>query len=242
MKRFLVHELPQSGEVSFPKEEAQHAVQVLRVQNGEVIEVLNGSGQGWLARARVEGKSCRAVKISQVDASEERAQVAPLELVIGIPKADSMEWILEKATELGIRKVTPLQCAHSVVKLERKGTDAFVERWKKITDQSLKQSGRLTRLELASPISVEEWARTPPSIPIFWAHERERMKSQRLESVRALPAALLVGPEGGFSDREIALLERTPGIVPVSLGPWILRTETAAIFGLSQLLTPRIPA
>jgi 16S rRNA (uracil1498-N3)-methyltransferase len=242
MKRFLVPELPVSGEVVFPKEESQHAVQVLRVQDGETIEVLSGAGTGWLAKARIEGKNCRAEKISEVAAREERAQVAPLELILGIPKADSMEWILEKATELGIWKVTPLQCAHSVVKLERKGADAFLERWKKISDQALKQSGRLTRMVIAAPVTLEEWSRTPPTVPIFWAHERSHLKSPRLESVRTLPAALLIGPEGGFSDREIALLERTTGILPVSLGSWILRTETASIYGLSQLLTPRIPA
>ena len=242
MKRFLVPALPKNGEVAFPKEEAQHAVQVLRVQDGETVEVLDGAGGAWLAKALIEGKNCRAQKISDVEAHEARAQVTPLELILGIPKADSMEWILEKATELGVQRVTPLQCAHSVVKLERKGADAFLERWKKISDQSLKQSGRLTRLEISPPISLEEWSRTPPPVPIFWAHEREHLKSVRLDSVRKLPAALLIGPEGGFSDREIALLERTTGIIPVSLGSWILRTETAAVFGLSQLLTPRIPA
>jgi 16S rRNA (uracil1498-N3)-methyltransferase len=242
MKRFLVPQLPESQQVALPKEEAQHAIQVLRVQEGEKIEILDGQGKGWLARVHLEGKNCIAHQISAVESQLERAQVAALELVIGIPKSDSMEWILEKATELGIRKVTPLQCAHSVVKLERRGAPAFMERWRKISDQALKQCGRLTRLEISSPIPLEEWSRSPPELPIFWAHERERAKSQSLDRVRTLPAALLIGPEGGFSEREIALLERTPRLTPVSLGPLVLRTETAALFGLSQLLTPRITA
>ena len=140
--------------------------------------------------------------------------------------------------------------AHTIVQMDRKGPEAFRERWQKIADQALKQCGRLERLEVRAPVSLETLIAAPVGREgqRIWCDEAGREEAppllQWLEGSRSrqfAPLHLLIGPEGGWSALERELLSREMAqeersrLVTTSLGPLILRAETAAIFAMSLL-------
>ena len=172
----------------------------------------------------------------------------PIHLKMSIIKGEAMEWVVEKAVELGVRSLTPIETEFTVVKIHKKGADAFQERWQRIADQSLKQCGRLDRMEVRAPLSFESLLTEPGSL--YWLDETLASDSDQGPHLsRVLSAhdadgkesALLVGPEGGLSANERGrLLQLTvsgkKAIKRVHLGSLILRAETAAMLGISLLI------
>jgi 16S rRNA (uracil1498-N3)-methyltransferase len=249
MKRLLCPRLPSPGKpVELSSDEARHALQVLRLRNGERIEAMDGKGSATIATLRLrEGKT---VWLEKSDSAQESQtpplsigqQVVPLTLEVAILKGDAMEWVIEKSVELGAKRISPLITAHGVVKIDRKGPEAFLNRWRKIADQSLKQCGRLTAIEIDPPRDLgTALAQTPATVqePRFWCDEASRedaplflvqlqKQSSSIQRIR-----LLVGPEGGWSARERELLSKSAHTYAVSLGPLVLRAETASISALS---------
>jgi len=165
-----------------------------------------------------------------------------------------MEWIVEKAVELGVQRLIPVVTNHTVVQMKKKGPKAFQERWQKIADQALKQCGRLHRLEVDLPIPLEDvLSQRPPTSKMtrLWCDETSTGESPYLLNwllTHPLPPSgtihLLIGPEGGWSSQEKSLLTQEvsishPGLqvecYRIDLGPQILRAETAAVFGASLL-------
>lgn len=251
MKRVLSPALPKPGKsVELGKSEALHLTRVLRLRNGDLVEAIDGHGQAVEAILRVRGE--HVALIAKSDGTENRRQTAhgeviPAILEISILKGEAMEWVIEKAVELGALKVVPVITAHTVVKAGRKSPEDFRERWQRIADQALKQCGRLERLTVEAPTALESlmaqapasqespraWcdeksASEAPSL-LDWLEEVSQGREKRPDSIR-----LLIGPEGGWSQAERELLLRSD-LEPVSLGPLVLRAETAAIFGASLL-------
>lgn len=248
MKRVLCRQIPQPGKsVELSEDEAGHLTKVLRMRNGDRVEAMDGHGLAQLCRLVVRGKTV----LIQADADQASAtaresnpgEVVPLELEMAVLKGDAMEWVVEKAVELGVQTLIPLSTAHSVVQIGKKGPEAFQERWQKIADQALKQCGRLERLKISLPTSLEERLRQDPgnATPRFWCDEAQNREaaslSQALHALETQSSStlvrLLIGPEGGWSELERDLLRISAK--PVSLGPLILRAETAALFGISLI-------
>jgi 16S rRNA (uracil1498-N3)-methyltransferase len=157
-----------------------------------------------------------------------------------------MEWVVEKAVELGVTRLVPVLTAHTVVQMDRKGPEAFRERWQKIADQALKQCGRLESLEVELPIELERLLTTPLEGMRLWCDEQARdsagipsllgwLKSTVMDSSRSMNLHILIGPEGGWSQNERELFHRegSARLAAVGLGPLVLRAETAAIAALS---------
>lgn len=259
MRRLLVDELPSSKKKSIPlnESEARHAVQVLRLRTGDTVEVLDGRGGHAQVKLHVAGEK---VTVEWTEATGSSAslvppdkQTVPCTLEIGILKGDAMEWVIEKAVELGIEAVQPIQTAHSVVQIRQKGADFFQSRWQKVADQSLKQCGRFTRLRVEPPLIFEDWLKSQEirhqnslSFSRLWFdeknHENLPTLSQWIHShlhashAHEIPnLKLLIGPEGGWSEIERTSLIAHKGapITRLSLGPLILRAETAAIYAIS---------
>jgi 16S rRNA (uracil1498-N3)-methyltransferase len=256
MKRILCPQLPKPHRpVTLHDDEANHVVRVLRLRDGDSVEAIDGQGHSAPAILRMHGGPPRlelatAPKDSPHRAAQASARteapgaVVPLTLEMAVLKGDAMEWVVEKAVELGVRTLVPVVTAHTVVQLKAKGPEAFRERWQKIADQALKQCGRLERLEIALPVGLEERVRAEPrsaQSPRYWCDEAagpgaadlpSRLASLRpggFEEVR-----LLIGPEGGWSEEERQWL--APAAERIQLGPLILRAETAAIYGISQIV------
>lgn len=260
MKRVLAPTLPtRERPVFLPESEADHLTRVLRLRDGDVIEALDGHGHAALVTLRIKGGGPR---IEFLEGSEQSAKTTgvhrpgatPVELEMAILKGDAMEWVVEKAVELGVRTLIPTVTAHTVVQIRNKGPEVFRERWQKIADQALKQCGRLDKMEVALPLSLEEVLSLRPATteqPRLWFDEAGKDESAYLENWldqqpwEPLSAVrLLVGPEGGWSAQERDTLlasSRVSTIHRLGLGPWILRGETAALFSIS-LTTARFRA
>ena len=242
MKRVLISQLPtlkQSQEL--PEDEAHHLIHVLRISNGDTLECLNGKGQFSEAKAEFLGKGkVRVVALSDPK-SNPKLLSQPITLEMSILKGDAMEWTIEKAVEIGVRQFVPLQTAHCVVQVDKKGPEAFQERWQKIADQALKQCGRLDRMVIEKPVSLELGMQRKTPIRL-WLDENTRNDSPSLiEALGTVDGATLIqgvsflmGPEGGWSERERDFLARQNSI-RVSAGPWVYRAETAALFAASVI-------
>ena len=248
MKRVLCPSLPRPGHaVELPETEAEHSVRVLRLRDGDTLEAIDGKGYAAKVTLRVKGGPVRVEYLEDPRTLDASTAILPITLEMAILKGDAMEWVIEKAVELGIRTVIPTVTTHTVVQIQNKGPEAFQQRWQKIADQALKQCGRFERLEVALPISLEELLRKHPAKSDtirIWCDEGDRNETPYLMNWLAEKPAdlggdfrLLIGPEGGWSVQERELLGRTPGfgthLVRTSLGPLVLRAETAAIFATS---------
>jgi 16S rRNA (uracil1498-N3)-methyltransferase len=255
LKRILCKQLPVANRPTpLDETEATHATRVLRLKDGDSVEALDGKGHAIVAKLRTRNGPARIefipealtdaeVEISKKDSS---SQLVPIVLEMAVLKGDAMEWVVEKAVELGVTTLVPVLTAHTVVQMDRKGPEAFQERWQKIADQALKQCGRLARLEVKAPIAFAEML-TPPldeNAVRIWCDETEKDSAPSLlhwleesRSKNFSPLHLLIGPEGGWSQNEREILSREQGTkqVTASLGPLVLRAETAAIFSVSIL-------
>lgn len=246
MKRVLTTQLPTSGNsVKLPESEAEHLTRVLRLRDGDVVEALDGHGNSARVTLKIKGGPARIEFLESSQSLHEAGQhIPPIHLEMSILKGDAMEWVIEKAVELGVQKLFPLMTAHTVVQLKNKGPEAFQARWQKIADQALKQCGRLERMEVMTPMMLEDLLVSVPSSadsPRLWFDEAERGSlpylgqwtlTQEWGGLKAVK--LLVGPEGGWSALERELLGAGDNeIVRLGLGPWVLRAETAALFAVS---------
>lgn len=240
MKRVLVPALPEPDRpVELPEDEAHHLVSVLRVRNGERIEALDGKGAKVAADVELAGKGRARIRAAGTVTRDPALRGLPITLEMAVLKGDAMEWTIEKAVELGVGVFIPVLSAHAVVQVDRKGPAFYRERWQKIADQALKQCGRLERMEVREPIELERLLAEKRPLRL-WADEASRAESTHVfEALSRVSAedrvkgvSILIGPEGGWSDGERAFLSRS-GCVSTSLGPWVLRAETAALFATS---------
>ncbi len=257
-KRLLCPQLPRKGIPTILLDtEAHHAIRVLRLRDGDIIEALDGIGHSALTTLRTRGGQPRLEFIHSETSSNTGSQsppflaapFPPLTLEIAALKGDAMEWVIEKSVELGVQCLSPILTDHTVVQMKNKSPEIFQERWQKIADQSLKQCGRLERMQIQTPIPLERLMtqtqeNTAPSIRL-WCDEAKSgeslflpqwLNSRLHTSSDPLLIKILIGPEGGWSTQERLLLEQVTPLSPtlrMSLGPHVLRAETAALFAVS---------
>jgi len=246
-RRVLSEKLPRPGRAEpLPDDEGHHLAKVLRAREGDPLEVLDGRGAAVKARlVRIGGGKLAAEYTATVD-PRGRDRFVPLELGVAILKGEAMEWVIEKCVELGVSRIVPIVSERTVVRIERKGGEAFRERWQRIADQALKQCGRLHRMEVAEPLDLDfrgPATPVPPSSdesPLFLLDEAlqgesDSMLDERIRRIvlpslspRIVPR-IWIGPEGGWTPDEREAIHRRLRAQAVSLGPLILRAETAAI-------------
>lgn len=243
-KRILCDKLPfSSSPAPLSESEAHHATGVLRLRDGDAVTAIDGRGSAISARFYVKGGTARleAAPGAQVERARP-GDVVPLVLEMAVLKGDAMEWVIEKAVELGARAVVPVLTERVVVQMDRKGPEAFCERWNRVAMQSLKQCERLERLEIRAPVALSELVRAGAGEARIFGDERGGAPALAAVSAEVSSGAaareihLMIGPEGGFSPEERELLLRARAR-PASLGPFILRAETAAIAGVSILVS-----
>ncbi|MFA7466850.1 MAG: 16S rRNA (uracil(1498)-N(3))-methyltransferase [Desulfotomaculaceae bacterium] len=239
MARFLIDPGDVQGDtVTVTGEEAHHISRVLRLGPGDIITLLDGKGS--LYQCRIEEKASGTVQCRVLETLPAGGE-PPLRLVLlqGIAKGDKMDTIIQKGTELGASVFVPVHCRRSVVRLDVAKGAARRERWQRIAAGAAKQCRRALVPEVYEPVT---WGNAlnfiPPGAPAFltWEEESGRSLKQELHSRPAPPEVyIMIGPEGGLESDEVDEA-RCRGIVPVSLGPRILRTETAGLAVISMVL------
>jgi 16S rRNA (uracil1498-N3)-methyltransferase len=241
IKRLLSEQLPKSGQSTpLEKSEADHAIKVLRLRDGDTVQVINGKGQAVLAKLRQKGKVSTLEFESDIELPK---GTIPITLELAVLKGQAMEWAIEKAVELGVETLVPVLAQTTVVQMGKKGPEEFQRRWQKIADQALKQCGRSKQLMIENPNSLELQLRDKPGTdesPRLWfdealAQEKSLELVQWWQKRTAPPVSikLLIGSEGGWDPKERQLLSRSPFTERLSLGPLVLRAETAAINSVS---------
>ena len=206
---------------------AHYLRHVLRLAPGSAVAVFNGGDGEW--RAVIEGFSRSACRL-QVDSRRRQAAIEPdLWLAFAPIRRTRLEILVEKATELGVSRLIPVQTRHTDIGRVNAGRLGAIVR------EAAEQSERLTVPEISHPVPfftlLSEW----PGRPLLVCAESGAAQplAATLASLPAVPVAVLVGPEGGFADSELDELRRHPFVVTVGLGPRVLRAETAAIAALA---------
>ncbi|MGN0759031.1 MAG: 16S rRNA (uracil(1498)-N(3))-methyltransferase [Candidatus Ventricola sp.] len=243
MHRFFADERGlQGGIAQLGAEDSQHALRVLRLACGEEIELVCPP-QRYLARIEeIEGGIVRVRVVSPLRSTEARAQVT---LYQGLPKADKMEWIVQKSTELGACAVQPVAMERCVVRLDGKDAAKKTERWQKIAREAVKQCARICVPEVREVkklAALREELRALDLLIVPWEDARDGSVRACVESVAQLSApriGVLIGPEGGISPAEAQWLREEAGGRLVTLGPRILRTETAGLCALTMVMADR---
>ena len=223
MQLFYTPEVtPETKNYTFSKEESKHIVRVLRKKEDDILHITNGKGYIFSAKITVaDQKNCMVEVISYEFQKQKNYR---LHLAVAPTKMnDRYEWFLEKATEIGIDTITPIMCDRS----ERKVIKA--ERFEKIIQSATKQSLSAYFPKLEPTISFSNFISTHTNEQLFIAHCEENKKQSLKEALEIQKdVTILIGPEGDFSTKEIALALQNK-YVPVTLGDTRLRTETAAI-------------
>ena len=225
--------------LSLPAGSARH-VQVLRLQPGDSITLFNGDasvGGEFEATVTRMGRSDVEVKIGPHNAIEREA-ARPVHLAVGMPANDRMDWLVEKATELGVASIQPLITERSVLRLSGERADKKQVHWQSVTVAACEQCGR-NRVPVIHPVmSLTAWLKTHrPGNACLLSLRDGSVPLHDMARGAMLDAAItfLSGPEGGLSDGE-ELAALVSGFEGVSLGPRILRAETAALAALTLIL------
>ena len=212
-------------------EAAQHVGKALRLKAGDTIAVFDGRGGEYDATIQRIEKDRVEVKVGawrDVDVES----CVPVGLVQGLPEADKMDWVIQKAVELGVAWVQPIVCDRSVVRLSGERAARREAHWRRVAVAACEQSGRNRIPEVRPTLGFQSWIAAPADVPRW-------MLEPGGTSIAAMPRPerafeLVVGPEGGLSERErdLALSQGCQG---VALGPRVLRTETAPIAALAAI-------
>lgn len=226
----------QGDQVVISRDDVHHITRVLRLGVGDKIECVL-DGQVHVVRIQELGSSVLGI----VEETVERSQESPLKLTLfqGLAKGDRMDLVIQKAVELGATEIVPFSSRYAVVKLEAKQAKKRHERWERIALEAAKQCGR-TRLPVVHELytfgdvvaSVEERHQTGELVVLAYEGERQTSLGDLKEEPQG--AAAIVGPEGGFTPEEVKQLSLA-GAKVCTLGPRILRTETAGLVLLSML-------
>ncbi|WP_452226975.1 16S rRNA (uracil(1498)-N(3))-methyltransferase [Lacinutrix cladophorae] len=209
-------------EFTFNKEESRHIIKVLRKSVGEKLQITNG--KGWFFNAKITIADIKNCVVQILDKKLQAKKDYTLHLAVAPTKMnDRYEWFLEKATEIGIDRITPIICEHSERKIIKP------ERFEKIIQSATKQSLNCYLPKLNPAIPFKEFLQQDFSGNLFIAHCEETAKKSLKNELQAKQnITILIGPEGDFSVKEIEIAIQNK-FIPVTLGETRLRTETAAI-------------
>jgi len=228
--------LPLSGLFDLPPEAAHHAARVLRLREGDRVEMFDGMGNechGVISE--VGGKRVVVGRIAAADADRE----SPLRVVLAqaLSSSEKMDWVVQKATELGVAEIQPLDTERSVAKLSAERAAKRLEHWRQVAISACEQCGRNLLPQIHAPLDIMAWLQQVKEL----SDTKLVLLPQGAASLHSQPkpqgrVVLLIGAEGGFTGAESDSALRC-GFAPIRLGARVLRTETAAVAGLAALQT-----
>ena len=222
-------------------EDVKHIAKVLRCGLGDNLTVCNrDTGENYACQIQeIHDMEIQCSILEKIDSHSEPSVY--IHLLQGLPKADKMEWIIEKGTELGVKEFTPFMLKRCIVKLEPKEEEKKQIRWRKIARAAAEQSKRNQIPIINKPQNIEKVFQTIQNYDIVLvAYEGEKENTlkqelKKLDTKRNLKVAVIVGPEGGIEEIEIEKMKEM-GAKIISLGKRILRTETASLVVASNII------
>ena len=236
MPRFFVDTplapLTSSGEIALPPGAARH-VQVLRLQPGDALTLFDGSGPEWQAEVTAMGRS--EVRVKLLEATQPQRELScAVTLAVVMPANDRMDFLVEKATELGAAALQPLVAERSVLRLSGERADKKRAHWQGVAIAAAEQSGRTVPMRVEPVLPLVTWLAALPDRGDEWRGLLSPCAAAPLSSFPQQRALFLSGPEGGLSDTEEDAA-RARGFAAITLGPRILRADTAPLAVLSWL-------
>lgn len=215
--------------------DAHHLMHVMRAKAGQLVTVVDDNGQVAAMEMVAFSDSAVTLQLKEHLAADTES---PLKIMLAqcLLKADKMDMVVQKAVELGAVGVIPISSQNCVARYDAKKGAARKDRWQKIADEAAKQCGRTALLKVRPIVTLGQFLAdmqaTDSSLVFFYENENEQSAKEYLRSLKAKQIVLLVGPEGGFSLDEAKLIEEAGG-KSVTLGPRILRAETAALTAIA---------
>ena len=220
---FVGEPLAPRATVELGREQANYLGNVMRLGEGAELLVFDGSSGEWLARITDAGKKRMALQVER--RTREAESVPDVWLAFAPVKRAQTDWLVEKATELGAARLIPVITQRTIVERVK------LERLQSIAIEAAEQCGRTTLPEIDEPVALRALLERQDGRALYFADEGG---GEPAAAAFALgPATILTGPEGGFTEDERALVRAAPGAVAISLGPRILRAETAALAALA---------
>lgn len=233
-RRFYI--LPDSirDEVAvLPADQAHHLRDVVRIRPGEEVEIFDGSGHGYVGVVEFQDSEVRVCRLQQLSSQE-----SPISLILAVAliKSTKFELVVQKATELGVDEILPLNTRLSDIQIPDAKIPARMDRWTRIAKEAAKQCRRFASPRIHPPCDFENFLKSAEfsDFPRFLFYEKAQNPWQLDPGRISGKLALCIGPEGGWQDREIELAGEADCQI-VSLGPWTLRAETASIAAVSIL-------
>jgi len=233
-RRFYIpRESIQDGVAVLPSDQAHHLRNVLRLKTGDSVEIFDGEGRAYTGDVELHGSEVRIGRLQSLSSMQSRGHLI---LAAALIKSARFEWVLQKATELGVAEIIPLSTSRSGVRLTGRGVDSRLDRWDRILKEAAKQCRRMDAPRLHKPLDFSGFLRLEElsCCAKFFFYEKSPDLWQPAKSCLSEKTVLCVGPEGGWDSLEIEQAVAA-GYEAFSLGPWILRAETAAIAAVAIL-------
>lgn len=215
--------------VALSRQESDHILKVLRMETGDSVQLIAAE---HLFRAEIDAADAGGVRVRVVEELPSPEPSVKITLVQGLPKADKLEWIIQKATELGVYRILPVEMARSVARITAKD-DQKRERLGRIALEAAKQAGRAHVPEVLPAVRFADALQAlRGTVYVAWEEETVLRLSKAVQADRPEEITLVIGPEGGITPDEIEKLQ-AHGAKAVTLGRRILRTETAGMCALA---------
>jgi 16S rRNA (uracil1498-N3)-methyltransferase len=241
--------IPLNGSFDLPPDVAHHAARVLRLRTGDRVEIFDGIGNE--CNGQISDLGARHVTVANITLTDNNRE-SPLHTVLvqALSSSEKMDWVIQKATELGVTEIQPLATERSVARLSAERAAKRHEHWQQVAISACEQCGRNVLPVIHKPLDIMDWLQQTRSIPDTNSPET-KFPDESFPDAKyiALPGSsvllheqtkprgrvmLMIGAEGGFSNAESTAALQC-GYIPVRLGGRVLRTETAAIAGLAVL-------
>lgn len=229
--------LPANNNCELPPEAAHHASRVLRLRAGDAVQLFDGLGNAL--DATIHAISGKHVLLGNLQTCMVQQPVGELKIVLAqaLCSGEKMDWVIQKATELGAAEIVPVQAQRSVAKLSGTRADKRTQHWHHVAVAACEQCGRNDLPQLQAPVGLGEWVQSMRACDgskfILLPGGAASLQAQPRPQGRV---TLLIGPEGGFTGDEANVAQQA-GFKPVLLGPRVLRTETAAMAGIAAIQT-----
>lgn len=224
--------LPENGDVTLADAQSHYLSKVLRMEAGRPLQVFNGDGAEYSATLTSADKRAAVIHIASKEEVNRESNLLS-HLAIGISRGERMDWVLQKATELGVTHITPLFTERTEVKLKGERLEKKMAHWRQIAISACEQCQRNVLPVVHEACSLTEFLRCDRDGLKLVLHHRSQQALKEMPEPQAV--TLLIGPEGGLTDDEIQLALKHHYYQPLTLGPRVLRTETAPIAALTAV-------
>ncbi|UVJ43758.1 16S rRNA (uracil(1498)-N(3))-methyltransferase [Pseudomonas sp. LS1212] len=228
LSRFFIDAHLSLGEQELPEAQAHYIGRVLRMAEGDAVQLFDGSGQEYRGQLLEVGKKRVRVQLSEQFAGQVESPLH-IHLGQGLSRGERMDWAIQKATELGVNEITPIVSERCEVRLKDERADKRLAHWRQIAISACEQCGRSKVPVIHAPLILSDWLKQSDAELKLVLHP---VAEPLVSHAKPASLAFLIGPEGGLTDNEVDQA-KAAGFHAARLGPRVLRTETAPVVALA---------